>query len=306
MALAFHSNGKLLLTGEYVILMGARALALPLRFGQSMQIKKKNIDGIAWESYYKNKKWFEAQFDHAFGVIETTDHHRANIISRILKEARNLTRYPDEVYLNKQIITQLEFDPDWGWGSSSTLINNIAQWLDLDAYTLSTRTLGGSNYDIACAQSNLPIFFKKYGNAYEIKPALFNPTFKDNLFFVYLGTKQDSRKAVKEFISNNAPSREHVDKISSLTEKIAFTDDLDLFIDLMDQHEKIIGELINKKTVKQELFKDFNGSVKSLGAWGGDFILAATRLSHKETLNYFSTKGYNVLFRFKEISLNKR
>ena len=30
----FYSNGKLLITGEYVVLDGAKALALPTKFGQ--------------------------------------------------------------------------------------------------------------------------------------------------------------------------------------------------------------------------------------------------------------------------------
>jgi len=34
----FYSHGKLLLTAEYVILDGAKALALPTKFGQEMEI----------------------------------------------------------------------------------------------------------------------------------------------------------------------------------------------------------------------------------------------------------------------------
>ena len=35
----FYSNGKLLITGEYVVLDGAKALALPTKFGQSLLVK---------------------------------------------------------------------------------------------------------------------------------------------------------------------------------------------------------------------------------------------------------------------------
>ena len=38
----FYSNGKLLLTGEYVVLDGAKALAVPTRFGQNLIVKKGN------------------------------------------------------------------------------------------------------------------------------------------------------------------------------------------------------------------------------------------------------------------------
>ena len=34
----FHANGKLLLTGEYAVLDGAKAIGLPTKRGQSLQI----------------------------------------------------------------------------------------------------------------------------------------------------------------------------------------------------------------------------------------------------------------------------
>lgn len=306
MALQFHSNGKLLLTGEYVVLLGARALAMPLRFGQTMQVKKRNTNGIYWESYYKGKKWFEAHISSNFEITDSTDMYKARIISRILKEAMHVTQYHNDIIFKKHIITRLDFDPNWGWGSSSTLITNIAHWLNVDPYTLSTRTLGGSNYDIACAQANLPIFYRKFGNAFEIKPAFFNPSFKDNIYFIYLGKKQNSQKSIKSFLNNHKPGREIIDQISACSEKMAFTDDLKQFSSLMNKHEETISSFLDIMPIKQQHFSDFKGSIKSLGAWGGDYIMAATKLSHKETLKYFSTKGYPVLFRFKDISLNKR
>ena len=36
--LSFRSNGKLLLSGEYLVLFGAEALAIPLRYGQTLDI----------------------------------------------------------------------------------------------------------------------------------------------------------------------------------------------------------------------------------------------------------------------------
>ena len=35
----FYSHGKFLLTGEYLVLKGALALALPLKLGQSMTVE---------------------------------------------------------------------------------------------------------------------------------------------------------------------------------------------------------------------------------------------------------------------------
>ena len=46
----FRSHGKLLLTSEYVVLDGAKALALPTKFGQSLSILPNNKGNISWQS----------------------------------------------------------------------------------------------------------------------------------------------------------------------------------------------------------------------------------------------------------------
>ena len=38
--LTYYSNGKLLITGEYVVLDGATALAIPTKYGQSLCVSK--------------------------------------------------------------------------------------------------------------------------------------------------------------------------------------------------------------------------------------------------------------------------
>jgi hypothetical protein len=41
------------------------------------------------------------------------------------------------------IKTQLTFPKKWGLGTSSSLINNIAQWLQVDAFKLLKTSFGG-------------------------------------------------------------------------------------------------------------------------------------------------------------------
>ena len=36
-----------------------------------------------------------------------------------------------------------------------------------------------------------------------------------------------------------------------------------------------MSKLTSKEKIKDKLFNDFDGEIKSLGAWGGDFILAS-------------------------------
>ena len=55
--------------------------------------------------------------------------------------------------------THLEFPRDWGLGSSSTLINNVAQWAQVDPFELHFKVSNGSGYDIACAKRRYPIVY---------------------------------------------------------------------------------------------------------------------------------------------------
>jgi hypothetical protein len=48
------------------------------------------------------------------------------------------------------------------------------------------------------------------------------------------------------------------------------------------------------------LFSDFDGAVKSLGAWGGDFVLA---ISNEDPTTYFKSKGYETIIAYKDMIL---
>src|SRR6478609_1919746 len=59
---SFYSNGKLLITGEYLVLNGAKALALPTKFGQSLEVSTIVEKKILWRSLDSDKSiWFETE-----------------------------------------------------------------------------------------------------------------------------------------------------------------------------------------------------------------------------------------------------
>jgi len=66
------------------------------------------------------------------------------------------------------------------------------------------------------------------------------------------------------------------------------------------EHEEIISKIIDLTPVKQKLFKDYQGAIKSLGAWGGDFILAA---GDANTPSYFESKGYETIISYSDMVL---
>ena len=55
------------------------------------------------------------------------------------------------------------------------------------------------------------------------------------------------------------------------------------------------------QTVKTQYFSDFEGSVKSLGAWGGDFALAASDMNESQISAYFSSKGFNTVISYRDM-----
>ena len=318
----YKSNGKLLLTGEYLVLKGATALALPLKLGQSLDVEtlEENENRIYWNAYKKStdngqqttdivhdpQPWFSVVLDKTdFSVIETDDKEKAERLSSIMSKVKSLN---DNVFNDThdyKFNTLLDFDPQWGLGSSSTLINNISEWAEIDPYALLDSTFKGSGYDIACAKSNEPIFYKvnrqqSTDNGRIIEIANFNPEFKDNLYFVYQGHKQSSANEVKAFLAKEKKYEREIESVSEISRILPDIQTLRDFCYFIKIHEDIMTTCLGQNKIKK-YFSDFEGEMKSLGAWGGDFFLAATNWDEAKVKKYFENKGNNVIFKYKDI-----
>lgn len=296
----YYSNGKLLLTGEYVVLDGALSLAIPTAQGQYLEVRKTNESKINWKSLdYTNKLWFEATLtlqDIIAGAPNMPDDKSIRLFE-ILQTAKQLN--PNFLKDGYHVETKLTFPQSWGLGSSSTLINNIANWAKVDAYQLLAKTFGGSGYDIACAENNKPITYQLSNNKHrEIKEVTFNPTFKGALYFVYLNKKQNSREGIAQYKSNKTNKTKAIKEISEITSSLINCNNLKEFNILLDNHEHLISKIIHQSPVKERLFSDFKGSIKSLGAWGGDFVLAT---SEGNPRSYFNNKGYDTIIPYTEM-----
>lgn len=298
---SFYSNGKLLLTGEYVVLDGATALAIPTKKGQSLTVLPQAEKELLWNSFdIDGTCWFSAGFSlETFDILGSNNQAVAQKLSKILKATRNLQPDFFASSLGVQILTELHFPRNWGLGTSSTLINNIAQWANVDAFTLLENSFGGSGYDIAAAQHTKPIFFTNENNTPKVEEIQLSWDFTDSLFFVYLNQKQNSKEGISRYRNNPATSVQ-LEKITDFTKKLLLCYTLSDFEAILNAHEAVISELIGIPTVKEKLFSDFNGSVKSLGAWGGDFVLATGGL---DDMSYFRNKGYKTIIPFSEMIL---
>ena len=120
------------------------------------------------------------------------------------------------------------------------------------------------------------------------------------MYFIYLDKKQSSKSEIEYFDKINISS-ECISEVSRITEEMIKCSNVLDFQNLVNQHEKILAKVLNKKSIKEELFNDYDGAIKSLGAWGGDFILA---VGNDNTKNYFEDKGYQTIFSFKEMLKN--
>ncbi len=298
----YHAHGKLLITGEYLVLKGATALAIPLNEGQTLSVETSNEAGLLWCAKTPNGLWFEAKFNDKLMLLESTDYKKAEALQQMLKKA--VEQNPSiQVKLNhSSVTTMLEFDPSWGWGSSSTLLHLLEQWLEIDPYQLMDETIGGSGYDVACAAVNSPIFYSRTPNtAPQIVPAHFNPPFIQQMGIVYLNKKQNSSTQVKSFLASNSSHKDLIDEISTLSQRFTSTKEIVTFMGLMQQHEAIIAKATGLTPVHELLFPDFNGAIKSLGAWGGDFALFLSEDDFKTNKDWFASKGYLVSMPLEEV-----
>lgn len=294
----YHSNGKLLLFGEYFVLQGAQSLSIPTRLGQGLTVSSQKflVKGLNWKSYdHEGNLWFEAFFDEQLDIKHSTDAAVARTLQTILMVAKeqNHDFLNDADYYEAQ--THLQFPQNWGLGSSSSLIAGIAQWAAVDAFELFFNSFKGSGYDIACAISDLPVLYRLENNKPVWQNVTFNPSFAQHISYIYLGKKQDSRQGIQHFKQKNSLWDKEVDKISAITQNALVCDDIDSFMALMDEHEDIVAHALELGRVKEMYFDDFEGSVKSLGAWGGDFVMAVSRLPFNEIKNYFETKGFTTI-----------
>ncbi|MDC6351223.1 GYDIA family GHMP kinase [Zeaxanthinibacter sp. PT1] len=301
----FYSHGKLLITGEYAVLDGALSLALPTRFGQSMEVERIKERIIQWESRdIEDNTWFKTAIPLPLEAPENNvEEATSESYSTLLKLLKTAEQQQPEFFASEtgfKVVCHLGFPRDWGLGSSSTLVNNIAQWTDTDPYLLLAESFGGSGYDIACARQHLPLLYQLTENKPNIETVEFDPSFSESLYFVHLNQKQNSREGIRIYRESTANKTTLVKELNQITHALIGATQLDEFASYLEKHEQLISKAIRLPMVKEKLFPDFPGSLKSLGAWGGDFVLAT---GGPDTPEYFRTKGYQTIVPYREMIL---
>ncbi|MEZ4984468.1 MAG: GYDIA family GHMP kinase [Saprospiraceae bacterium] len=299
-----YAHGKLLLTGEYFVLDGALALAVPTRKGQSMHVvpRPTHPSCLHWESYtHDGICWFAAEWEwtgQALSLINTNDPATAD---RLVQLLQSIQQQGKQLPLGQSIRTTLEFPQDWGLGSSSTLVSLLAQHTDANPYTLLKDSFGGSGYDIACATAHTPILYQLKEGAPTVQPQSWEPAYYTHIYFVHLGQKQNSREGIRRYRELCGIQAGLIDAISDLTLQILEANNLTAAMDGWKQHEALVSQILQIPPVQTERFPDFPGQIKSLGAWGGDFVGVLSPWSPADTIHYFAHKGYPTLFTWEEM-----
>ena len=289
-----YKHGKLLITAEYAVLDGALSLALPTKLGQRFEFSPIDKPEISWQSVdYKGQVWFEDRLE--------LKHFSSALNSKTAQTLADLFTTID--HLNPKAFTHgwaikatLEFDRNWGLGSSSTLVSALADFFAIDPYVLLDNSFGGSGYDIACADAEGPILYRNDSNGPTVKTVHFNPSFSDELYLVYLNQKMNSREAIRHY--NAQPkSPELIAQVSTLTQDLITADNLEAFEAVVDAHERLIGQQLGIQPIGQTLFAGLPGVFSSLGAWGGDFAL----FSRKKNIPSLKEKVYLTILGLAEL-----
>ena len=292
------------------MLEGAAALAVPTKFGQDLSVEKIKEPQLIWGSFTNTGDcWFEAVFELpklrlVNATFNSDSDGSADFIAETLQDILLETRKLNPEFLQSEqgflVKTNLTFPRDWGLGTSSTLINNIAQWAKVDAFQLLWNSFSGSGYDIANAKHKTPILYQVNNQQPVVKKVDFTPSFSDQLFFVHLNKKQDSKAGIARFKEKREKINNEIQLVSEISKQLIHEQKLSEFEKLIHEHEKIISSIIELPTVKERLFPDYFGTLKSLGAWGGDFMLAT---GNNNTPKYFKAKGYATILSYTDMVL---
>lgn len=297
----YRAQGKLLLTGEYFVLDGALALALPTKMGQRFEILESKDSDLTWESYDSDGNcWFSGTY--AIPDLELIQSNQTEValrLQQLLRQVFSHSNLSSQALSGCNIQSHLEFSRHWGLGSSSTLISFLAELTGVNPYQLLEATFGGSGYDLACAQATGPILYQNK-TAQHIK---FKPAFAEQLYFVYLGKKQNSREGIQRYRALGQIASETIAAVSQLTHDFLNSPDLDAFESNIIHHETLVAKTLNLPRAQALWFADFWGQIKSLGAWGGDFVLATSNRGAVETKAYFQKNGFTVLLPYAEMVL---
>lgn len=271
-----------MLAGEYAVMCGVEALALPVRAGQWQHVWEmpaKGVSKLVWQSKDADGSvWFECRVDtDIMHVSETTSETYSDTLLRLLfciKEQK------PELFLHKniRIETECEFNRSFGLGSSSTLVCNLAKWSGVNAHLLQERAFGGSGYDVAVGNLGRPLVYWLENNESNWSSWQLHPDFTDDWYLAFPGEKQNSRdslagvKAQLDKMSNDVAL---LQQMNACIQAIKSPRSLPMLEAMLEMWQALLSQRLDLPRPYETLGLSpvKGGLCKYLGAWGGDVLL---------------------------------
>jgi mevalonate kinase len=294
---SFFARGKLLLTSEYVVLDGIPAVAVPTHLGQRLEVTEVlDIPILNWTARaHDSRIWLEGTLERTPEGWRPSSHgaHPAAGLDGLAVLMTAAERLRGTPLPGGSAETFLEFPNDYGWGSSSTLISLVAQWAEVDALALHFATQNGSGYDAVCALVSGPIRYTRTGptSAEWVSVSLAHWP-RNTLYLVHLGEKQRSAEDVVRYRSLE-PSTLLLDAVGAAAERLFHAATPEEWSEAARAHEAAMGQILGRTPVAETRFANYPHAVKSLGAWGGDFVLAQVR--EASDLLWFKERGFSTV-----------
>ncbi|TVQ91287.1 MAG: hypothetical protein EA393_04760 [Bacteroidetes bacterium] len=293
------SHAKLILMGEYAVLHGADAVCLPLKTGQLLKVNEDNSTRIKWKWTWNEQILADFILDTETLQITENPTGKPDWAVKLIKLIRQSN--PDFLR-NKGCSLHFEnyFPPQWGLGSSSATISSLCRLAGVNAYPVNEKLMGGSGADIACTTAKSWFLYRKKLPLPQTWHIPFEYPFLNNTFFIYSGQKKDTAGHLKE-MSTKKNSKMNADwlKINEYVYRFLAPKETSDLLEIIEHHELFISGKIGIEPVANQ-FSDFQGGIKSLGAWGGDFLMAVSMQPAAAVRKYFIDKGFTDIFLWKD------
>jgi mevalonate kinase len=279
---SYFSHGKVLLAGEYAVLSGVEALALPVRAGQWQHVWEmpaKGVSKLVWQSKEADGSvWFECRVDtDIMHISETNNQAYADTLLRLLMHIKDQKA---ELFLHKniRIETECEFERSFGLGSSSTLVCNLAKWSDVDAQELQQRVFGGSGYDVAVGNLGRPLVYWLENNESNWSAWQLPADFTHNWYLAFPGEKQNSRESlssVKTQLEKMSSDIALLQQMNACIQAIKTPRSLPMLEAMLEMWQALLSQRLDLPRPYEMLGVSpvKGGLCKYLGAWGGDVLL---------------------------------
>jgi mevalonate kinase len=292
--------GKILLSGEYLVLDGAKSLGLVSRMGQSIQVEADpqspagtlswtalDQDGIAWlkaRMVLENNQWSlvgdTTYIPENQRLLQGIQASLDLVMQSQAEESTPVafTKHPVLQSLSHtglRVTTALEFPRRWGLGSSSTLVALLAGWWEVNARQLYALVQNGSGYDLEIALNAQSIVYQR--EPLQVRPVDFRIPEGSMLRLVDPGSKQISASEVTRYRNLDLHLRNQaVPRVSQISETLAKNPSIQEMLELLREHDEILEGVLGQPCLHALEGHGFPGRLKSLGAWGGDLFLAAS------------------------------